>query len=80
VASFTDEDDALLGELGVEVEAKSGASRTAREERIIAGIAATPSTAKIATSSSASTPSAWTACASWMNAVICLNRLTIKVC
>ena len=34
---YTDEDDALLGELGVEVEAKSVSSRTAREERIIAG-------------------------------------------
>jgi hypothetical protein len=37
VAKFTDEDDALLDELGVEVEAKPGSSRTAREERIIAG-------------------------------------------
>lgn len=36
-AGFTDEDDALLEELGVEVEAKKGSSRTAREERIIAG-------------------------------------------
>lgn len=35
--TFTDEDDALLAELGVEVEAKKGAGRTAREERIIAG-------------------------------------------
>lgn len=34
---FTDEDDALLGELGVEVETKSESSRTPREERIIAG-------------------------------------------
>lgn len=34
---FTDEDDALLAELGVEVEAKKAASRTPREERIIAG-------------------------------------------
>ncbi|MGE3643287.1 MAG: GIY-YIG nuclease family protein [Beijerinckiaceae bacterium] len=34
---FTDEDDALLEELGVEVESKSESSRTAREERIIAG-------------------------------------------
>ncbi len=34
---FTDEDDALLAELGVEVEAKKTASRTPREERIIAG-------------------------------------------
>jgi hypothetical protein len=37
VAKFTDEDDALLAELGVEVEAKKGTGRTAREERIIAG-------------------------------------------
>jgi hypothetical protein len=37
VADFTDEDDALLEELGVEVEAKKDASRTPREERIIAG-------------------------------------------
>lgn len=36
-AQFTDEDDALLAELGVEVEAKSTSSRTPREERIIAG-------------------------------------------
>jgi len=35
--AFTDEDDALLEELGVEVEAKPHASRTPREERIIAG-------------------------------------------
>ncbi len=34
---FTDEDDALLAELGVEVEVKREASRTPREERIIAG-------------------------------------------
>lgn len=34
---FTDEDDALLEELGVEVEAKKDTGRTAREERVIAG-------------------------------------------
>lgn len=34
---FTDEDDALLAELGVEVAVKKGAARTPREERIIAG-------------------------------------------
>lgn len=34
---FTDEDDALLEELGVEIEAPRQASRTPREERIIAG-------------------------------------------
>ena len=34
---FPDEDDALLAELGVEVEAKKVASRTPLEERIIAG-------------------------------------------
>lgn len=37
MADFTDEDDALLGELGVEVEAKTQGSHTVREERIIAG-------------------------------------------
>ena len=36
-SGFTEEDDALLAELGVEVEAKKSASRTHREERIIAG-------------------------------------------
>ena len=36
-ALFTDEDDDLLAELGVEVEAKSKSIRTPREERIIAG-------------------------------------------
>jgi len=36
-ATFTTEDDELLAELGVEVEAKKAASRTPREERIIAG-------------------------------------------
>lgn len=36
-AQFTDEDDALLAELGVDVEAKSTSSRAPREERIIAG-------------------------------------------
>ena len=35
--TFTDEDDALLAELGVEVEAKKHVTRTPREERIIAG-------------------------------------------
>lgn len=34
---FTREDDALLAELGVEVEAKKPVTRTPREERIIAG-------------------------------------------
>lgn len=34
---FTEEDDALLDELGVEVETQKQASRTPREERIIAG-------------------------------------------
>jgi hypothetical protein len=37
VAEFTDEDDALLEELGVDVEAKATGGRTPREERIIAG-------------------------------------------
>ncbi len=36
-ASFTDEDDALLDELGVEVELKPTPERSVREERIIAG-------------------------------------------
>lgn len=35
--TFTEDDDALLKELGVEVETKKAASRTPREERIIAG-------------------------------------------
>ena len=35
--AFTDDDDALLAELGIEVEAKKQVSRTPREERIIAG-------------------------------------------
>lgn len=34
---FTDEDDALLAELGAEAETKKESSRTPREERIIAG-------------------------------------------
>ena len=34
---FTDEDDALLEELGVEVDAKTPTGRTALEERVIAG-------------------------------------------
>lgn len=34
---FTDEDDALLAELGIEPETKKETSRTPREERIIAG-------------------------------------------
>lgn len=37
MADFTDEDDALLAELGVEVETKKSGSRTPKEERIIAG-------------------------------------------
>lgn len=37
MADFTDEDDALLEELGVDVAAKTAAVRTAREERIVAG-------------------------------------------
>jgi hypothetical protein len=35
--AFTDEDDALLEELGVEVEATKETGRTARDERVIAG-------------------------------------------
>ncbi|QND66360.1 GIY-YIG nuclease family protein [Mesorhizobium loti] len=35
--SFTDEDNALLEELGVEIEAKKESSRTPREERVITG-------------------------------------------
>jgi hypothetical protein len=35
--SFSDEDDALLAELGVEIDAKATSGRTAREERVIAG-------------------------------------------
>ena len=34
---FTNEDDALLAELGIEVEVEKAATRTPREERIIAG-------------------------------------------
>ena len=34
---FTEDDDALLAELGVEVEAKKARKLTPREERIIAG-------------------------------------------
>lgn len=37
MAKFTEEDDALLDELGVEAETKREGSRTPREERIIAG-------------------------------------------
>lgn len=37
MADFTDEDDALLAELGVEVEKKKVSNRTPQEERIIAG-------------------------------------------
>ncbi|RWF05566.1 MAG: GIY-YIG nuclease family protein [Mesorhizobium sp.] len=37
MARFTDEDDALLAELGVEIEETRQGSRTPREERIIAG-------------------------------------------
>ena len=36
-ATFTDEDDELLSELGIEIESKSASSRTPGEERIIAG-------------------------------------------
>jgi hypothetical protein len=37
VKEFTSDDDALLAELGVEIETKKAISRTPREERIIAG-------------------------------------------
>ena len=37
MADFTDDDDALLAELGVDVEAKRVGSRTPQQERIIAG-------------------------------------------
>lgn len=37
MADFTDDDDALLAELGVEVEAKRAGARTPQQERIIAG-------------------------------------------
>ena len=36
-AQFTEDDDALLAELGVEVEENKASSRSPREERIIAG-------------------------------------------
>ena len=36
-STFTADDDALLAELGVEVEAREEAARTPREERIVAG-------------------------------------------
>ena len=35
--TLTEEDDALLGELGIEAEIKKSRSYTPREERIIAG-------------------------------------------
>lgn len=37
MADFTDDDEALLAELGVEIEARKPGSRTPQEERIIAG-------------------------------------------
>ena len=37
MADFTDDDDALLAELGVEVEPKRVRARTPQQERIIAG-------------------------------------------
>lgn len=37
MAEFTDDDDALLAALGVEVEGKASSGKTPREERIIAG-------------------------------------------
>ena len=37
MSRFTEEDDALLDELGVEIETKKESSRTPREERVIAG-------------------------------------------
>ena len=37
MTAFTQDDDALLEELGVEAETKRTRKRTAREERIIAG-------------------------------------------
>lgn len=37
MSKFTEEDDALLNELGIEVEVQKTGSRTPREERIIAG-------------------------------------------
>lgn len=37
MAEFTDEDDALLAELGVEVEAKKTTTHTAQQERVVAG-------------------------------------------
>jgi hypothetical protein len=37
VSKFTDEDDALLGELGIEAEPEKHSSRTPKEERVIAG-------------------------------------------
>lgn len=37
MAKFTEEDDALLGELGIEVEEKKSSSTTPQEERVVAG-------------------------------------------
>lgn len=39
-ANFTDEDDALLAELGIEVEEQKASSRSSREERIVVGFEA----------------------------------------
>ena len=75
---FTDEDDALLAELGVEVETKKQVSRTPREERIIAGFeeiqrfvdehGRRPQHGEIAISSSACMQSALTGLPSYRNA------------
>jgi hypothetical protein len=81
---FTDEDDALLEELGVEVEAKKETGRTAREERAIAGFEGIQrfidqhahAPGKTATSSSACAPCALTACGSCPTAAPCLNPST----
>ncbi len=85
MAEFTDEDDALLEELGVEVEAKAtAAARRARNASSPASrkssasstsTGARRSTAKIVTFSSGCTPCAWIACAGWQNAGLCLSRL-----
>jgi hypothetical protein len=80
---FTDEDDVLLEELGVEVEAKKEAGWTAREERVIAGFEEiqrfvdqyghAPRHEEDAISSNDYTPCASTACGNCPTAAPCLN-------
>jgi len=72
--------DELRSELGDFAQPEKKGGRSARDERVIAGMAVRRSTGKTATSSSGCTLCASTASASWPTAAPCLKPSIIKDC